>query len=302
MSGSQALELQTGTPRSSSLTLNTLSSFTRSHSTHSFPTTFPSSTRIPQQQHQQERSRSLSPISYQTSPNQSFPNGLNTLNPAHRDHRSGVEGSFASQQTAVAEGSSLANPTNNGLKFATHTRLAASSSSINTCSTSSSPEFNESTKIVTPNRSKSPPFRNHSSSPDLFLSTLSLDSANSLMSGSLSAARLSSSAVSGSSNEKKTEMAVLDLYLLKQNTDFYHQLYAVWKDFNIVRPLLRVLFLTYFTSSSYFFQTHTLGTYPPKPPNASTLSQWVSLPKTSSCNSIIVLSSHKITHSLYILQ
>ena len=239
-------------PKGTSLTP---SSFTRSHSTHSFSMTSSSNAqRIPQQQHQQERSRSLSPISYQMSPNQSFPHGLSTLNsPINKVHRNVMEESFTSQQKAAVEINPLPNPTNNDLKSASHRRLAASSSSINTCSTSTSPEFNDTTKIVT-----QPPFRNHSSSPDIFLSTLSLDSAKSLNSGLLSLAstdRLSSSTACGSSTDKKTEMAVLDLYILKQNTDFYHQLCAIWKDFNIVRPILRVLvsaslsplFVMYFT-------------------------------------------------------
>ena len=55
---------------------------------------------IKKQQYQQERDRSLSPISLQTSPNQSLPNGLNLT--TRSDHgKSPKERSFGSPKTAI---------------------------------------------------------------------------------------------------------------------------------------------------------------------------------------------------------
>ena len=55
------------------------------------------------------------------------------------------------------------------------------------------------------------------------------------------------SATSTSENGTLTEKAVMDLYVLKQSTDFYHQLYATWRDSNIVSACL--IASTIFTNS-----------------------------------------------------
>ncbi len=101
----------------------------------------------------------------------------------------------------------------------------------------------------------------HSSSPDLYSSSLSLSTANSRGRNGLYHSTLSLSTTTtgastlslptsaslsafegggslGLSGEERllhgSERAVMDLYVLKQTTDFYHQLYRVWEDVKIV--------------------------------------------------------------------
>ena len=187
-----------------------------------------------QQHYQQERDCSLSPISLQTSPNQSLPNGLNLS--TRSDHgKSPKERSFGSPKTTIE--SPLLNSTNDSFKFATHSELAASLNSI--CSATPSPDLSEISPLMVQNHSKPPLYHLLPSSPDIFSSTLSLNDMKPLSSSSLSLAstdRLNTLDNGPSSFRKKTETAILDLYVLKQNTDFYHQLCVTWEDFNIVRP------------------------------------------------------------------
>ena len=189
-----------------------------------------------QQQYQQERSCSLSPISRQTSPNQFLQNGLNLS--ARSDHgKSPKERSFGSPKPTIE--SPLLNSTNDSLKFATHSELAANSNSI--CSTTPSPDLNETSPVMVQNHSKPPLFCHHPvNSPDIFSSTLSLNDMKPLSSSSFSVASTDTSDSGTSSFGKKTETRILDLYILKQNTDFYHQLCVTWEDFNIVRLLVLV--------------------------------------------------------------
>ena len=183
---------------------------------------------IKKQQYQQERDRSLSPISLQTSPNQSLPNGLNLTTKS--DHgKSPKERSFGSPKTTIE--SPLLNSTNDSFKIATHSELGASSNSI--CSATPSPEISP---LMVQNHFKSPLYHHHPSSPDIFSSTLSLNGMKPLSSSSLSLDRLNTLDSRPSSFRKRTETAILDLYVLKQNTDFHHQLCVTWEDFNIVRP------------------------------------------------------------------
>ena len=211
-----------------------------------------------QQQYHQERSRSLSPISRQTSPNQFLPNGLNLS--ARSGHGKGpMERSFGSPKPTIE--SPLLNSTNDSLKFATHSELAASSNSI--CSTTPSPDLSEtSSLLMVQNHSKPPLFCHHPvSSPNIFSSTLSLNDMKPLSLSSFSVASTDTSDSGTSSFGKKTETGILDLYILKQNTDFYHQLCVTWEDFNIVRlivlvsaPLSHVDILSIVTFRFSYFQ------------------------------------------------
>ena len=220
--GSQELQLNTSS-RSSNLSLSSIKKGSL------------------QQQYQQERDRSLSPISRQTSPNQSLPNGLNLSTKS--DHgKSPMERSFGSPKTTIE--SPLLNSTNDSFKFATHSELAASSNSI--CSTTPSPDLSEISPPMVQNLSKPPLYHHHPSSPDIFSSTLSLNDMKPLSSSSFSLAstdRLNTLDSGPSPFRKKTETAILDLYVLKQNTDFYHQLCVTWEDFNIVRPTTTAWYL-----------------------------------------------------------
>ena len=75
--------------------------------------------------------------------------------------------------------------------------------------------------------------RGSAGSLELYSSALSLDSSRARSNSALTLASLSSSSESGMLMEKAT----MDLYILKQSTDIYHQLYTTWRDCNIVSAL-----------------------------------------------------------------
>ena len=194
----------------SSLVAST-SSFTHSQSVYSF------SPLVEKKPHR--KTQSLSPISsnelgkrVDSIKNKRLPNGINPQ----------VVQRVTSSLSSVKETTLLSRASS--MKSVASGRLTASKSNMSHAS--SIPDF------ASKKYSQALFLQQHASSPNLSSSTFSLDSFKS--SSSLSLASLPEKSTTSESG-MKTERAVMDLYILKQTTDFYHQLSITWEDFKIVR-------------------------------------------------------------------
>ena len=119
----------------------------------------------------------------------------------------------------------------NSLKLAARAGLTASVDGIS--GTASTPDFSNFMQAATPKDASSYAVSQRRGSLDLTSSPLPLR-LRPLNSSSLSSTTTSTTGSGETGTVTEKAVRVMDLYILKQSTDFYHQLYTAWRDSNIV--------------------------------------------------------------------
>ena len=185
------------------------------------------------------RSYSLSPASQRLSPGDTrLLNSPQLVNNACISPNGGARKDISSQQKAAVRfiigGGAVLKPASS---------VKSLSSSTDSGSTSSSPDLIEPTTTTTTRQGLLQPSsiadQRYSSSPDVLSLSYppdSLDKAHSERSlNVLGGSTLSLNSQSAHSCDGlKTEIAIIDLYILKHTTDFYHQLYVTFTNVKIV--------------------------------------------------------------------